>query len=76
MTETDTTNKPIQTKPCHFRLFVLQTVKKEERTCQFVFIENRYSQFDTQSPRDSSSASRAECQCGCFMTRASITGVH
>ncbi len=35
-----------------------------------VCLENRYSQFDTHSPRDSSSLSRAGCQCVCFMTRA------
>lgn len=33
-------------------------------------LENRYSQFDIESPHESSSASRAECHCGCFMTRA------
>lgn len=60
-----TANKPIQSKSCHFDRFVLQTVKKEERSCQFVWRTVILNLI--QSPRDSS---RAECQCGCFMTRA------
>lgn len=40
MTDTDTTNNPIQTKPCHFSHFVQQTVKGGASMSDC--LENRY----------------------------------